>query len=181
MYTFFYLATIGILLICIGYLTYHKLHLHKAKTYITSIFFLILLCITSLTLIIATAILLSFFLKFKLGKVEVDSVVYLSFIAILLTSIVLFFVIRLFERFIDLTVDLFEVAEYFIQWTTIYLTLYQLSFGVFINKEKSLKSLFSEFENPDYIVFALLISLLSVWISIVMHKIRLANSSKIKL
>ncbi|WP_438823431.1 SA1002 family membrane protein [Bacillus gaemokensis] len=72
---------------------------------------------------------------------------------------------HLFDRFVDLSTDLFEVAEYFIQWKTIYLTLYQLFFGVFINSANSLKNIFSNFENPDYVVFALLISLLSVWIA----------------
>ncbi|WP_459502196.1 SA1002 family membrane protein [Bacillus sp. C1] len=178
MYTFFYLTIIGILLIFIGYLTYNKLHLHKVKTYIISLFFLVFLCIASLFLIIMLAILLSIFVNSNFGKIEVDSIVYLSFMAILLTAIALFYFIHLFGRFVDLSTDLLEVAEYFIQWTTIYLTLYQLFFGVLINGESSLKNIFSNFDNPDYVVFSLLISLLSVWIAVVMHKIRITNSHK---
>ncbi|TEA45649.1 hypothetical protein EZE46_28340 [Bacillus sp. BH2] len=183
MHILIYIIIITILLFLISKLTYKKISWYKIKTAVISLFFLVcLFTFSNLLIVVISFIWVStFLLRNELNILEgisVDSVLYLSVINILLIAIVLFYFINLAGRFIKLSIEILEIAEYLIQWITIYLTLYQLCFGTFINQVEFLKGVFSNFENPDFNVFAYLISLLSIWIAVVMHKIRISNANK---
>lgn len=112
-------------------------------------------------------------------------------ILVLLTAISQFWIRRkLFKKIpkIGLSLKEYEIIEYFIQWTTIFVIVYQFAFDGFVNISKILPELgasaetFSVILSPNNINLILQPLLISTWVLIAMEKISMANekSARVK-
>lgn len=112
-------------------------------------------------------------------------------ILVLLTAISQFWIRRkLFKKIpkIRLSLKEYEIIEYFIQWTTIFVIVYQFAFDGFVNISKILPELgasaetFSVILSPNNINLILQPLLISTWVLIAMEKISMANekSARVK-
>lgn len=115
------------------------------------------------------------------GKFEGGSFLFGLLIVILLTAIVHYCWRQLFQQFcplLRLSGDDYEISEYFIQWMTIYLAVYQFFFDgmrsivVLIDGAKTADEAFAIILNPSNINLVIQPLLISTWIVIVMEKLR---------
>ncbi len=66
------------------------------------------------------------------------------------------------------------IMEYYIQWSLIYTTIYQVIFNDLSKSSKYMLKIVAESKiiNPDYIIMALFPALISTWIAIVIYKVQ---------
>ncbi len=66
------------------------------------------------------------------------------------------------------------IMEYYIQWSLIYTTIYQVIFNDLSKSSKYMLKIVAESRiiNPDYIIMALFPALISTWIAIVIYKVQ---------
>ena len=88
------------------------------------------------------------------------------------TGIILYHLLKLVQRRLDWPITAMTLVEYYIQWTLIYITIYQVLFNDFVKSSQKLLRVAKDsmVVNPDLLVIALCPSLISTWIAIVLYK-----------
>lgn len=113
----------------------------------------------------------SFFLE------GISSLFTMVLLAAVLNGILLYWVNRLIMSKWPLSPQVYTLCEYIIQWALIYITLYQVIFDGIVTSIKSNQSLGISLEtldltNPSEVMVLVLPSLISVWIAIILHKVK---------
>ncbi len=193
MFIFLEIIALLILLYVIGRLIYKKKE-EKHYTFLKILINFIVIMISNAILMLFLAIITFTFFMLIPESEEVDlnyrlpTVQILIFILIfILITAILQFLIRkkLFKKYSFLKLDLedYEICEYFVQWVTIYIVVYQFLFeglSQLINLipefKKDYAQLFSVILSPQNINFVIQPLLIATWILVVMEKIKLRNS-----
>ncbi|MGT2888412.1 hypothetical protein N1495_01505 [Streptococcus didelphis] len=128
------------------------------------LFFIIILCIVNS------------FLK-PILLTGVDSLFVLVLLIAVMNGFILYWLNRLVIPKFKITDQVQTLCEYIIQWSLIYITVYQVMFDNLINSFKSFKlsSLETSHLNvadPVDLVLVVLPSLISVWIAIILYKVK---------
>ncbi|MDM8182638.1 hypothetical protein QUV97_03045 [Enterococcus cecorum] len=97
------------------------------------------------------------------------------FMLILVSGVILYFLVSKLANKWHISMTIFTLIEYYIQWGLIYITLYQVAIDNFIKGtdigtdiEKLIEGGVS---SPAYLMLAFLPSLISVWIATIMYKL----------
>lgn len=109
------------------------------------------------------------------GKIDIQSLFSIVLFVILVTGYVLYWLLRLIEDKTHFTEDLLDLAEYYLNWSLIYLTIYQVVFDKAESSTEINQIIQLNFSNPDLIIFLLLPSLLSAWMAIVFYKLHFSK------
>lgn len=193
MFIFLEIIALLILLYVIGRLIYKKKE-EKHYTFLKILInFIVIMISNAILMLFLATITFTFFMLIPESE-EVDlnyrlpTVQILIFILIfILITAILQFLIRkkLFKKYNFLKLDLedYEICEYFVQWVTIYIVVYQFLFeglSQLINLipefKKDYAQLFSVILSPQNINFVIQPLLIATWILVVMEKIKLRNS-----
>lgn len=107
----------------------------------------------------------------------VDTLFALVLFVALFNGIVLYWINRILIKKFSISNQVLTLCEYVIQWTLIYITIYQVIFDNLVSTIESmnLKSLTIEhlnISNPSDLIILILPSLISVWISIILYKVK---------
>lgn len=109
------------------------------------------------------------------GKINISSLFSIVLFVILVTGYCLYWLLRLIEDKTHFTEDLLDLAEYYLNWTLLYLTIYQIVFDKTTTSESINQIISLNASNPDLIIFLMLPSLLSAWMAIVFYKIHFSK------
>ncbi|GAA0068226.1 hypothetical protein UT300002_30090 [Clostridium perfringens] len=131
--------------------------------------FIIVACETLLSMFFFSTILL-LIIKTKLKNLffnELDSL----FLIILINGIIIYWIIRAIIYKFKIEIQVITLCEYIIQWSLIYITIYQVIFENAFPKEmlKNIDNI--NITTPNDIVFLVLPSLISSWISVILYKL----------
>ncbi len=66
-----------------------------------------------------------------------------------------------------------KIIEYYIQWVLIYVTIYQVIFDQFIVSSEVKNMLQGTIDEPVAIIIVILPSFISIWIAVVLFRIRM--------
>ena len=88
------------------------------------------------------------------------------------TGIILYHLLKMVQRKLDWPITAMTLVEYYIQWTLIYITIYQVLFNDFVKSSQKMLRVAQDSMviNPDLLVIALCPSLIPTWIAIVLYK-----------
>jgi len=136
------------------------------KAFISAIFMIA----SALLSIIISSVVVYFLFTYLIN--DTNSIFVLGVIIILLSGIINYYLVRLILRFNDYNEMLIMILEYYIQWTTIFFTLYQFftSSNETLNELKDLQ-ISAHTLNVSLMNIVILPILLVSWISIAMVKI----------
>lgn len=161
--TYFVIATI-ILLVVILFRSENKFEFLKA-----AILFLVQIFFSSINFFIF--IIIAIFMMNELDHISLGNLFMLLAVCIILSGIFLFWGMRLAARFLKFSTTTLTLVEYYIQWSLIYVTVYQVIFANIKNiKEITDFIRIGNFLDPDDIVVLLLPSFISAWIAVVLYK-----------
>lgn len=92
-------------------------------------------------------------------------------IFVILSGIFLYWGMRLAEKFIKFSVTTLTLIEYYIQWSLIYVTVYQAIFSN-IARIKTITQFIRvrNFLDPNLLVVIILPSFISTWIAVILYK-----------
>lgn len=92
-------------------------------------------------------------------------------IMVIISGIMLYWGLKVFRKFFPLSNTVLTIIEYYIQWTLIYITIYQVIFDN-IRKIPSISSYIKigNILDPNLFVVTILPSFISVWIAVVLFK-----------
>ncbi|WP_308555316.1 hypothetical protein [uncultured Lactobacillus sp.] len=95
-------------------------------------------------------------------------------IMVVISGIVLYWDLKLFRKFFPLSNTVLTIIEYYIQWTLIYITIYQVIFDN-IRKIPNISTYIKigNILDPNLFVVTILPSFISVWIAVVLFKKRI--------
>lgn len=104
-------------------------------------------------------------------KIELGSLFLLLALYVILSGLLLYAGMRLLLKFIRFTGTVLSLVEYYIQWSLLYVTVYQAIFSN-VDEVKELGHFIKvgEFLDPNLFVVIVLPSFISVWIAIVLYK-----------
>lgn len=109
------------------------------------------------------------------GKINIQSLFSIVLFVILVTGYILYWLLRFVEDHTHFTEDLLDLSEYYLNWSLIYLTIYQVVFDKANTTNEVNQIINLNFSNPDLIIFLLLPALLAGWMSIVFYKIHFSK------
>lgn len=104
---------------------------------------------------------------------QLESVFLLGIVVIISTSLLLYFLLNLTTKKIILPMTLMKIIEYYIQWLLIYVTIYQVIFDQFIVSSEVKNTLQGNLDEPVVIIIVILPSFISIWIAVVLFRIRM--------
>lgn len=106
----------------------------------------------------------------KLG-LDLGSVFLLLAVFVILSGVLLFLGLRLFDRWLHFETTTLTLIEYYIQWSLIYVTVYQTLFSK-LGRIRSLTKIVraGHLLNPNMLIVMVLPSFISVWISVIAFK-----------
>ena len=96
-------------------------------------------------------------------------------LAIALAGVVLYFVLRLQMRFVPVSMTSLTIIEYYIQWSLIYITVYQVVFDNLLAKALNIQSLVDgavSITEPTAVMIIVLPALMATWISVILYKFK---------
>lgn len=113
-------------------------------------------------------------LVFDLRLFHVSSVFSLILLIAVLIGIVMTNFLRWFQQHFHYSPTSLTIMEYYIQWSLIYTTIYQVLFSDLSKSSKYMIKIMAESRivDPDYLIMALLPALISTWIAIVLYKVQ---------
>lgn len=113
-------------------------------------------------------------LIFDLKIFHVDSIFSLILLIAVLIGILMSNFLRWFQKHFHYRPTSLTIMEYYIQWSLIYTTIYQVIFNDLSKSSKYMIRIVAESRiiNPDYLIMALFPALISTWIAIVIYKVR---------
>ncbi|MBP2057766.1 hypothetical protein J2Z60_000938 [Lactobacillus colini] len=158
---------LGILII-IGLITIfkEKNHFYFIKALILFAVMIILSTINFLVFFVLAFLFIQTDVNLKLGNLFT-----LLGILVIISGILLYWWLRIFHHIFPLSTTTLTLIEYYIQWTLIYVTVYQ---AIFSNVTKITKVVHyitvGNFLDPNLFVVVILPSFISVWISIILFK-----------
>ncbi len=192
MFIFFELGALLFLLYIVGKIIYKK-KITKHYTFLKVLTnFLVIMVSNALLMIVLSVILFAYFLLMPVSE-EVVSNYKLPTVQILIGILIFIFITAILQfqirkkiikkyDFLKLDVEDYEICEYFIQWLTIYVVIYQFLFeglSKIVNLIPELKEdysqLFAVLLSPQNINFVIQPLLIATWVLVVMEKISLRN------
>lgn len=93
------------------------------------------------------------------------------FMLILVSGVILYFLVNKLANKWHISMTIFTLIEYYIQWGLIYITLYQVAVDNFIKGTDIEKLIEGGVSSPAYLMLAFLPSFISVWIATIMYKL----------
>ena len=133
-----------------------------------------------LSVMLSESILISvaMYLLLTIGVADVigqrlESLFLLGIVVIISTSLLLYFLLNLTTKKIVLPIALMKIIEYYIQWVLIYVTIYQVIFDQFIVSSEVKNTLQGTIDEPVAIIIVILPSFISIWIAVVLFRIRM--------
>lgn len=147
-------------------------HTH-ALVYIHSFILLLVMVVISGAIFLAlfyTAIRLELHFNF----VHANSVFSLILLLAVVIGLLMARFLRWFQGHFHYSVTTLTMMEYYIQWTLIYVTVYQVLFDNLFQSSKEFVNLISKgtIVDPKYLILALFPALMSTWIGIALYKVR---------
>lgn len=97
----------------------------------------------------------------------------LELIVLIFSRLILYFLLNLTTKKIVLPIALMKIIEYYIQWVLIYVTIYQVIFDQFIVSSEVKNMLQGTIDEPVAIIIVILPSFISIWIAVVLFRIRM--------
>lgn len=140
--------------------------------------FLKALLLFSVMLSVSILISVAMYLLLIIGVANVigqrlESLFLLGIVVIISTSLLLYFLLNLTTKKIVLPIALMKIIEYYIQWVLIYVTIYQVIFDQFIVSSEVKNMLQGTIDEPVAIIIVILPSFISIWIAVVLFRIRM--------
>lgn len=101
---------------------------------------------------------------------ELDSLFLIILIIAIINGIIIYWIIRAIIYKFKIEIQVITLCEYIIQWSLIYITIYQVIFENAFPKEmlKNIDNI--NITTPNDIIFLVLPSLISSWISVILYK-----------
>ena len=111
------------------------------------------------------------------GSGTIDSLFTLLGIVLSLAGIGVYWILVGLSRKFDIEVKILTLVEYLIQWSLIYVTIYQVTIDNVIKgtEFKEILGVTPETINPTYIIMLILPALISTWIAIIVFKLRVKS------
>ncbi len=158
---------LGILIIAIAVIVFkEKEHLYFVKALILFAGMLLASTINFLIFFLITFLFIKDDHALKLGNLF-----FLLGILVIISGLMLYGGLRIFKKFFPLSTTTLTIIEYYIQWTLIYITVYQ---AIFSNVRKITQVAHyirvGNFLDPNLFVVIILPSFISAWIAIVLLK-----------
>lgn len=136
--------------------------------------FLKALLLFSVMLSVSILISVAMYLLLTIGVANViGEQLELGIVVIISTSLLLYFLLNLTTKKIVLPIALMKIIEYYIQWVLIYVTIYQVIFDQFIVSSEVKNTLQGTIDEPVAIIIVILPSFISIWIAVVLFRIRM--------
>ncbi|MBM9830554.1 hypothetical protein IAG15_04960 [Enterococcus faecalis] len=126
----------------------------------------------SILISVAMYLLLTIGISNVIGE-QLESLFLLGIVVIISTSLLLYFLLNLTTKKIILPMTLMKIIEYYIQWLLIYVTIYQVIFDQFIVSSEVKNTLQGNLDEPVAIIIVILPSFISIWIAVVLFRIRM--------
>jgi len=147
-------------------------HTHN-MVYIHSLILITIMVVISMVSFIAILYCVMAFI-FDLRIFHVSSVFSLILLIAVLVGIMLSNFLGWFQHHYHYHMTSLTIMEYYIQWSLIYTTIYQVIFNDLSKSSKYMLKIVAESKiiNPDYIIMALFPALISTWIAIVIYKVQ---------
>lgn len=102
---------------------------------------------------------------------DTGSIFVLILLIAFIDGIFLYWIADFVFRKIKVQIQVFTLSEYIIQWSLIYITVYQVIYdNIFPKQETSILENF-DFNNPSQVIVGVLPSLISVWIGLILYKL----------
>ncbi len=162
--TYFFLAFTILALIIILFRSENKFQFLKA-----GILFIFQIFFSTINFLIFFVI--SYLLMQNKDHINLGNLFILLAIFVILSGILLYLGMRIAAKFFKLSTTVITLIEYYIQWSLIYVTVYQ---AIFSNlKRISVVTRFikvGNFLDPNLIIVAILPSFISAWIAIILYK-----------
>ena len=162
--TYFFLAFTILALIIILFRSENKFQFLKA-----GILFIFQIFFSTINFLIFFVI--SYLLMQNKDHINLGNLFILLAIFVILSGILLYLGMRITAKFFKLSTTVLTLIEYYIQWSLIYVTVYQ---AIFSNlKRISVVTRFikvGNFLDPNLIIVAILPSFISAWIAIILYK-----------
>ncbi|EPH72677.1 hypothetical protein D929_01897 [Enterococcus faecalis 02-MB-P-10] len=103
---------------------------------------------------------------------DIHSLFFSLFLVIILTGILLYFVLKRIVQYWKITMTVLTIIEYYIQWSLIYVTVYQVLFDNIQKTAEKLQITFTETAlDPQLIILFILPTFISIWISVILLKV----------
>ena len=123
------------------------------------------------TIFIVTAIVLAYMFSSSFPHLHIGSLFLLYGLVIIIAGVFLYLVLRLFNRIRPLSVTTLTIIEYYIQWSLIYTTIYQIVFENLLRTLKIIKNVSSlTAVSANVLLVAGLSSFIASWIAVVLFK-----------
>lgn len=120
------------------------------------------------------SIMLFFIIKTNLKNLflnELDSLFLIILIIAIINGIIIYWIMRFLIYKFKIEIQVITICEYIIQWSLIYITIYQVIFENAFPKEmlKNIDNI--NITTPNDIIILVLPSLISAWIAVVLYKL----------
>lgn len=104
-------------------------------------------------------------------SINLGSLFLLLGIFVVISGLLIYILMRILERFVNFSSTSLSILEYYIQWSLIYITIYQVLFS----NAKSIESFTrfiraGRFLNPNILIAIVLPSFISIWIATILFK-----------
>ncbi len=143
----------------------------EKKFFISLIVLILLILINICFMLISLYILIELVARTNFSfAFSISNLFFIVAVWIFLSGLVLFFILRFFCEKFRVSNEVFVIMEYFIQWSLIYIALYQLIFDSLFKNSAIKEFISSERDNYSTFFLLLLSSFISVWIAIVLYK-----------
>lgn len=162
--TYYFLALVILFLVIILFKAENRFQFLKA-----AIIFVVEVVISSLNFLIFFVV--SYFLMKNQDHVLLGNLFFLLAIFVVLSGILLFWGMLLVGKFLKLSATTLTLVEYYIQWSLIYVTVYQAIFSN-VKKIKTITEFIrvGNLLDPNLIIVLVLPAFISAWIAVILYK-----------
>lgn len=109
---------------------------------------------------------------FNLLLAGADSIFIIVLFIALLNGLLLYWLQELTYDRLGVNQQVLTLGEYIIQWSLIYITVYQVLFDSLFSKSQVTNLIKLELTSPNNMMVAILPALISVWIAIIIYKLK---------
>ncbi|MBM6753521.1 hypothetical protein H5993_01895 [Lactobacillus alvi] len=141
---------------------------HERFAFLNALLFLLVI-ISTLFFIIIVAI--AYFFSNSIPHLAIGSIFFLYGLIIVIAGILLFFNLQILNHFHRISGTTLTLIEYYIQWSLIYVTIYQILFDNLLKTLKIIRDV-SSFTtiSTNLILIAVLSSFIASWIGVIFFK-----------
>ena len=143
---------------------------HERFAFLNALLLLFLLVIIS-TLFFIIIVAIAYFFSNSIPHLAIGSIFFLYGLIIVIAGILLFFNLQILNHFHRISGTTLTLIEYYIQWSLIYVTIYQILFDNLLKTLKIIRDV-SSFTtiSTNLILIAVLSSFIASWIGVIFFK-----------